>query len=352
MEPNVPNMPIASKPRTTPGTRTVLILGANGRFGAAATRAFADAGWQVIAQARRTPDSLPAGARPIATPLADAAALASQAARVDTVVYAVNPPYTRWAAEALPLMHAGLAVAQRLDARFMMPGNVYNFGEAMPSLLREDTPQNATTRKGQIRVRMERDLAAQAASGCPSLVIRAGDFFGSGTGSWLDLMIAKSLRAGKLVYPGPTDVPHAWAYLPDLADAFVAVAQRTDLPAFERLHFEGHTLTGTQLLESIERAAETCGIQPAGGWRHGGVPWAMLRIGGVVVPMWREIAEMAYLWRVPHALDGSRLAQVVGPLTRTPIDAAMTGALAALGFCDAGIDARAASRADDQAAAG
>ena len=33
--------------------RTVLILGANGRFGAAAVKAFADAGWRVLAQALR-----------------------------------------------------------------------------------------------------------------------------------------------------------------------------------------------------------------------------------------------------------------------------------------------------------
>ncbi|MDT3680170.1 MAG: epimerase [Burkholderiaceae bacterium] len=328
--PVVPNTPTASTPGTAPGTRTVLILGANGRFGAAATRAFANAGWQVIAQARRAPASLPPGARHIATPLADPAALASQATGADTVVYAINPPYTRWAAEALPLLHAGLAVAQRLNARFMLPGNVYNFGEAMPPLLREDTPQDATTRKGQIRIRMERELEARAATGLRSVVIRAGDFFGSGTGSWLDLLIARSLRAGKLIYPGPTNLPHAWAYLPDLADAFVAVAQRADLPAFERLHFVGHTLTGAQLLDTIERAAEAAGIRPAGGWRHGGVPWPLLRVGGLFVPMWREIAEMAYLWRLPHALDGRRLAQAAGPLPGTPIDVAMTRALLAL----------------------
>ena len=34
-------------------TSTVLVLGANGRFGLAATRAFAAAGWRVLAQVRR-----------------------------------------------------------------------------------------------------------------------------------------------------------------------------------------------------------------------------------------------------------------------------------------------------------
>lgn len=326
-----PNARSAQTPRAAPNARTALVLGANGRFGAAATQAFAEAGWRVIAQARRAPAALPAGAHHVDTPLADPAALAAQATGAETVIYAVNPPYTRWAAEALPLARAGMAIAERLGARFMLPGNVYNFGETMPPVLREDTPQDATTRKGRIRIRMEHELESHAAAGLRSVVIRAGDFFGGGAGSWLDLVIAKSLRAGKLVYPGPTDLPHAWAYLPDLARAFVAVAQRADLPVFERLHFAGHTLSGAQLLGAIERAAEAGGTRPTGGWRRGGLPWSLLRAGGLVVPMWREIAEMAYLWRVPHALDGRRLTQTVGPLTETPVDAAMAHALQALG---------------------
>jgi nucleoside-diphosphate-sugar epimerase len=204
----------------------------------------------------------------------------------------------------------------------------------MPELLREDTPQRAATRKGRIRVQMEEEIQARATEGLRSVVIRAGDFFGNGTGSWLDLVIAKSLHKGKLVYPGPTDRPHAWAYLPDLARAFVAVAEAPGLPGCERLHFAGYTLTGAGLLRAIERAAEAGGIRPARGWRHGSVPWPLLRAGGLVVPMWREIAEMAYLWRLQHALDGARLRALVGELPVTPIDEAIRRALAGLGLID------------------
>lgn len=316
--------------------RGVLILGANGRFGAAAVQAFAAAGWEVLAQARRAPTSLPAGARHLSTPLTDLPNLAAQAAGVDTVVYAINPPYTRWATQALPLARAGMTLAAQLGARFMLPGNVYNFGENMPELLREDTPQRATAGKGRIRVQMEEALRARADEGLRSVVIRAGDFFGSGTGSWLDLVIAKSLRKGKLVYPGPTDRPHAWAYLPDLARAFVAVAGAPGLPGFERLHFAGHTLTGAELLRAIERAAESHGFRPARGWRHGDVPWSLLRAGGLIVPMWREIAEVAYLWRLPHALDGARLRALVGELPETPTDEAVERALTGLGIVSPG----------------
>jgi len=209
-----------------PNAPAVLVLGANGRLGAAAVQAFAAAGWRVLAQARRTPAALPSGATHMALDVADTAALAAAAAGARVVVHGLNPLYTRWAAEALPLMRHGLALAQRLDASFMLPGNVYNFGASMPTRLDEHTPQRPTTRKGRIRVQMEDELRAAAQRGQRCVVIRAGDFFGSGTGSWMDLVIAKSLHQGKLVYPGPLDRPHAWAYLPDLARAFVAVASR------------------------------------------------------------------------------------------------------------------------------
>ena len=316
---------------------TVLVLGTNGRFGAAAVQSFAAAGWRVLAQARRAPTApLPPGAVVIDTSLADTEALARRAAGARVVVHAVNPVYTRWDAELLPLARQGMAVAERLGARFMLPGNVYNFGAGMPARLLEDTPQRPTTRKGRQRCQIEDELQARAAQGLASVVIRAGDFYGAGSGSWLDQAIVKDLRSGKLVYPGPLDVPHAWAYLPDLARAFVAVAARDDAPPFQRLHFAGHTLTGHQLLAAIDTAAAELGLRPAAGFRWGAMPWGLIRTIGVVYPLWRELARMSYLWRVPHALDGAALRDTVGELPVTPVPVALREALLALGIGQTG----------------
>jgi len=315
---------------------TVLVLGANGRFGSAAVRAFAAAGWRVLAQVRQAPtQALPPGAGALAVPLADTEALATQAAGASAVVYAVNPVYTRWDDELMPLFRQGVAVAQRLRARFMLPGNVYNFGESMPAVLTEDTPERPSTTKGRQRFAMEAELREFAAQGLDSVVIRAGDFFGAGSGSWLDLVIVKHIARGKLVYPGPLDLPHAWAYLPDLARAFVAVAGARgvhDVCGLQRLHFAGHALSGHALLEALDEAAAALGLRPAGGFRHGSLPWGLIRAAGWVHPMPRELARMSYLWRVPHALDGGALQRAVGPLPSTPIVAALQASLLELGL--------------------
>jgi nucleoside-diphosphate-sugar epimerase len=252
------------------------------------------------------------------------------------VVHAVNPVYTRWDAELLPLARAGMDVAERLGASFMLPGNAYNFGAAMPPLLCADTPQRPTTIKGHQRRQIEAEMQERAAQGrLHSVVIRAGDFYGGGSGNWFDQAIAKDIAKGKLVYPGPLDVPHAWAYLPDLAQAFVAVAARRDGPAFEALHFAGHTCTGNQLLSGLQAAAEALGLRPPQGWRHGSMPWGLIRAVGTVYPLWREFARMRYLWQVPHALDGSALAHAVGPLPATPHSTALRQALLDLGIAPA-----------------
>ncbi|MEO0975341.1 MAG: hypothetical protein AAFX85_19810, partial [Pseudomonadota bacterium] len=121
------------------------------------------------------------------------------------------------------------------------------------------------------------------------------------------------------------DQPHAFAYLPDLAEAFVSVAgKRTELPVFERLHFEGHTLTGRQLLEACQEAVG----RPL---KRASLPWPLLRVIAWFNPMMRAVSEMRYLWDTPHSLDGSKLTATIGQVPHTPTVEALCEAIAP--FC-------------------
>ena len=308
---------------------SVVVLGANGRFGLAAAQAFAAAGWRVLAHVRRdAAAAMPAAAELIRAPLESLAEALAGRPAPSVVVHAINPIYMRWDEEALPAARAAMDLAERLGARFMLPGNVYNFGATMPALIDEQTPQRPSTAKGRLRAAMEDELARRARAGrLRSSVITAGDFFGSGTASWFDEVIIKSIGRGKLVYPGALDAMHVWAYLPDLARAFVAVASLGDLQAFERFHFAGHAVTGGQFIAATERAAASLGLLPQRSWRHGTMPWPLIRSLGVFVALWRELARMSYLWRVPHALDGRKLAGRCPHLKATPLDVALATSL-------------------------
>jgi nucleoside-diphosphate-sugar epimerase len=307
---------------------SVLILGSRGRLGAAAATAFQEAGWRVLAHSRKGT---------LCVPLDNTRALATAAAGAQVVVYAINPPYTRWSRALLPMARQGMDVAQQLDATFMLPGNIYAYGEGMPPLLSEDTPEQPSTDKGRLRQTLENEMAARAATGLKSVVLRAGDFFGAGRGVWFDTVISKDLHKGHVVYPGPLHVQHAWAYLPDLARTLVAVADlavQGRLAPHERLHFAGHTLTGQQLVRALSDAAQGLGLPAVNKVKD--MPWAVLRLCSPVVPLWREVLRMSYLWRVPHALDGSRLQTLLGGhlghTPYTPLAQALTAALQDLGL--------------------
>jgi hypothetical protein len=62
------------------------------------------------------------------------------------------------------------------------------------------------------------------------------------------------------------------------------------------------------------------------------MPWPLLRVAGVVMPLWRELARMSYLWRVPHALDGTKLAKRCPALAPTPLATALAESLVGLGL--------------------
>ena len=312
-----------------------MILGARGRFGQAAALAFAAAGWRVLALVRpgaNVPAALQAHARVqwLALDLYDTEGIVAAAGSqgVDVVVHALSPTYTNaaWRQQVLPLAEAAVAVARRLNALLMVPGNVYNFGVDQPPQLHEDTPQRATTLKGRLRIAME---ALLQHSGVRSVVIRAGNFFGAGEGNWFDLVMVKNLRQGVLTYPGAHDTFTPWAYLPDLAASFVAVArQRTRLAPFTVLHFAGHSVSVRQWQQALSVVARERGwIAPTQDVRLKAFAWPVLRLLSWCVPTWASLCEMRYLWDTPHTLSQDRLTALVGPLPQTPFEQAVRSAL-------------------------
>ncbi len=303
----------------------VMVLGANGHLGRAAVLAFAAAGWEVTAQLRRAPRApLPAGVRLVVADALDGATLATAGQGMDVIVHALNPDYTQWATLLPPLTEAAIALAAATGATLMLPGNVYNFGNQLPPVRTEATPFAATHPKAAQRIALEAALAEAARhQGVRSIVIRAGDFLGD-AGTWIDLAMAKGLAKGQFTQMGPADLPHAWAWLPDLARVFVLVAERrAALAPFTVLHHAGLTLTGAQLQQAFEAALG----RPL---KTRSFPWPLLRLATPFSPMLRALFEMRYLWQRPHRLDDARLRALVGTLPATPLEAVVRGCLAAL----------------------
>lgn len=280
---------------------TALVLGGSGRFGRHAAAALTASGWQVHTF-RRGGD------------------LMAAAQGVDIIVNAWNPPYGQWAGTVPGLTRQVIAAAQASGATVVIPGNVYVYGAEMPEVIGPGVAHAATNTLGRIRVEME---AAYRASGVRTVILRAGDYIDTeASGNWFDSVIArKTPRTGRLVYPGRSDILHAWAYLPDLADALARLMERRDeLPDFVDLAFAGYAITGEELAAACAAALDRpVTVKP--------MSWLPVQLAR---PFWSEakgLLEMRYLWNTPHRLDGSALSALMPELAGTPLTRALKTAL-------------------------
>lgn len=317
--------------------RTVLVLGATGGVGGAIARALAEHGWTVRAMVRdvataksgwKTPASVPHFISGDAMIRQDVVRAATMGGSVDAIVHAVNPPgYRNWGKVVLPMIDNTISAARAAGgARVVLPGTVYNYNPASTSIINEGTPQNAMTRKGRIRVALEQRLV-DAAPEVPSLIVRAGDFYGPDTGaSWFaQAMIAagKPIRKVTSMAPG---VPHAYAYLPDLAETFAQLLDKSDsLHAHEVIQFEGTwDADGRTMLDAIRKVVGREVPEKA-------FPWWLMRLLAPFGGFPKEAIEIEPVWRHPMRLDNARLIQLLGKEQRTPIGVAVARTLTGMG---------------------
>jgi len=303
---------------------TIAILGANGRIGNAAARSFHSAGFIVIAVTRDgIAPGLPAAIERRAANALDQQTLIAATEGADFIFNGLNCPYPDWHKSAIPMAQNVIAAAKTAKAVHLFPGNLYNFGKKIPEMASEKTPFIPSTKKGRIRIEMEKlyETAAKQ-EGIKTLILRAGDYFGGSIGgAWFDLVITAKLGKGVFTYPGPTNIAHAWAYLPDFANAFVILASNADkTETFESFNFAGHPLTGEDIQALITNAIG----HPL---KRAGMPWSLLRLVSPFNRMVHEICEMSYLWFTPHSLDGRKWKARFEPFPRTGCDKAISQAL-------------------------
>lgn len=310
--------------------RTALILGATGGIGGAMARRLLAGNWTVRALTRSDTARLPEGCIGVRGDALDPAGVIAAATGADVIVHAVNPPgYRDWEKLVLPMLDSTLAAAKANGARIVLPGTVYNFGADPFPLIAEDAPQHPRTRKGAIRVELERRLQAAADAGdAKVLIVRAGDFFGPGAANnWFGQgLITLGSRPRVIRNPGKRGVGHQWAYLPDVAETMARLLDEPDLPAFARFHMDGHwDPNGRHMVEAIARALgdPAVPIRP--------MPWWQLRLAALFATTPRELMEMRYLWRQPVRLANDRLVSELGQEPHTPLDEAVRVTLAGLG---------------------
>ena len=311
-------------------SKIALVIGAAGGIGGETAAALIRHGWSVRGLTRR-PRPERAGIVWIPGDAMNAADVLRAAQGASLIVHAANPPgYRNWATQVLPMVDNTIAAAKAVGARITLPGTVYNFGPDAFPVLREDAPQRPTTRKGAIRVEMEKRLQAASAAGAPALIVRAGDYFGPNT-TGNSFFSAAMVRPGSLVKriidPARRGASHAWGYLPDVGETIARLMDREgELGDFEVFHFAGHQLAPGAMAAAIRKATGNPRLRA---WPF---PWPLVVALQPFVRLFHEMAEMRYLWRQTISLDGGKLKAFLGDaLPATPLDTAVRDTLVGLG---------------------
>jgi nucleoside-diphosphate-sugar epimerase len=253
------------------------------------------------------------GAEAFAADLSDVDQAVAAAAGATVVYQAINAPYTRWATLLEPLQRGALEGARAAGARLVILDNLYAYG-VPDGPIRADSPLQPCSRKGRIRQRLH-ELLTEARDGGMSIAIgRAADFFGPEVTEAIfsATTLRSHARGGRAPVPGDPRLPRAYSFAPDVVEGLLALG--ADPTAEGVWMLPTLNTTTSELLAAVAEAGGVAG-------RTIPLPRWVLRAGGVVVPLLRELDEMAYQWEVPYTVDCEPFAERFG-IRPTPLTAA------------------------------
>lgn len=301
--------------------KTILVLGATGSIGGQITKKLLESGWKVRAM-HRSKQGMENGIEWVIGNAINEADVLNASKNVSVIFHGLNPRnYQNW--ETLPeiMLNNTIEAAKQNNAIIAFPANIYNFNPDNGVYINENSPQTPNTKKGKIRVRLEKILMAASYEGVQTILLRMGDFFGGNSNSsWLtEGMIKKGKPVISIASPSNNaDTKHEWAYLPDAAAAFCKLIERADeLPKFASFNFSSHYCSVNEIAASIAKAQKIEKIKVTK------VPWFLFQILSPFVKIMGEILEMRYLWNIPQKLNALKLKEFLGEIITTPLDDAI-----------------------------
>jgi nucleoside-diphosphate-sugar epimerase len=299
-----------------------VVLGAGGGIGGALVDEMLRRELPVRAVTRDTAE-VPAGAEKVVADLTAPEAVREAVTGAEVVYHAAAPPYHRWP-EAFPPLNASIVAAcSGTGARLVFADNLYMYGPAA-GVMTEETPTNATDRKGRLRASLaEKLMLAHAAGELDGVIGRASDYFGPrGVNSSLGTTLFGAAAKGLTVrWLGSLDVAHSVVYLPDLARglATIGLAQQASGRIWH-LPPTGSP-TGREFVALLSQAVGS----PI---KASATPRWLLRTIGLFRPQVREVADVSYQWTAPFVTSDAAFQAAFGPFEPTPLPQAVAETMA------------------------
>ena len=284
----------------------IVIFGYGPTGRATADRLLAE-GREVVVAQRSAPASLPKGATFVACDALDRDAVIRTARQGEQFVVTIGFPYSGkvWLDVWPKTIGNFVAACEATGARMAFIDNLYMYGPQTAPLT-ETTPLSSYGRKPAARAAATRIWMEACAEGRARVVaVRAPDFYGPGVAlSHLgDTSIGAMARGKAAFFLGSPDIPHDYAYVPDIARAVTTLLAAADSAYGQAWHVPcAPTRTTRQILQL---AADALGDR----LRLSALPEFLLGPLGLFVPILKERKEMGFTFDRPYRVDASKFAR-------------------------------------------
>jgi nucleoside-diphosphate-sugar epimerase len=286
------------------GRITIFGFGPCGR--ATMTRLVAE-GREVVVAQRQAPPDLPRGATFKACDALDRDSVIAAARGSAQVVVAIGFAYEGkvWR-EAWPKAIGNfVAACEATGARMVFIDNLYMYGPQTAPLVETlaltSYGAKPAARSAATRIWME----AAAAGRARIAALRAPDFYGPNVGlAFLgDASIGALARGKSAFFIGSPDIPHDFAYVPDVGRAATTLLNAPDSAFGQAWHVPCAPTCTTR--EILKLAADALGVR----LRLNTLPEALLGAAGLFSPFLRELKEMRFTWDRPYHVDAAKFAK-------------------------------------------
>ena len=234
---------------------------------------------------------------------------------VDLIIHAVSFSYENWARKHNFCLQNILEAAKTNRTKFILVDNIYAYGPSHSLPMRETNEKLPHTKKGKIRLRMEKQIEA---SPVPSIIAHLPDVYGPGAlNTLLGITIEDIARNKSARFVGPLHIPREFLYTQDAAKAIIELAVR-DFSYNQKWNIPSpYQITGNEMINIIKNETHYRKNVRA-------VSRSMIKLSGLFRPEMKEMTEMMYLTESPVFLSGEKYERHVGELPHTSYKVGLT----------------------------
>ncbi|MFJ8632114.1 NAD-dependent epimerase/dehydratase family protein [Streptomyces sp. NPDC093568] len=215
----------------TDGTRSLHTVLGSGPAGTALARELVRRGHAVRLVDRKGEGPALDGVERFAADVSTAEGARAATAGAAVVYHAVNVAY-HLQVEVMPrIQEAIMGAVQAAGARLVVLDTLYPYGETGGAVMTEDSPWNATSRKGRMRAELdEKYLAAHREGRVRVVLARSADFVGPGVlnSSLGGAAFPGALTGGEVLGFGDIDLPHSYTNIEDVAAGLATLGERPE----------------------------------------------------------------------------------------------------------------------------